>query len=108
LLSAQELQRRDQEFQAQLNAINIIAAERSQKEERRVKQKIEFQNNVTQLLLKDDTGDLAQKLVKATSENSRMFEDAHDGNDGMMSFLQNFLGRYISHSSPQNREAQNQ
>ena len=93
LLSAQEIQRRDQEFQAQLNAINIIAAERNQRDERRVKQKIEFQNNVTQLLLKDSTGGLAQKLVEATTSNAANFEDG-DGSGALSGVLETFLARY--------------
>ena len=95
LLSAQEIQRRDQEFQAQLNAINIIASERNQRDERRVKQKIEFQNNVTQLLLKDSTGGLAQKLVEATSSNAANFEDGIGDDSGALSgVLETFLSRF--------------
>lgn len=92
LLSAQEIQRRDQEFQAQLNAINIISSERNQRDERRVRQKIEFQNNVTQLLLKDSTGGLAAKLVEAT--NAHNFNDGEDDGGGMAGVLQTFLARY--------------
>lgn len=94
LLSAQEIQRRDQEFQAQLNAINIISSERNQRDERRVRQKIEFQNNVTQLLLKDSTGGLAEKLVEATTSNAHNFNDGGDDVGGLSGVLQNFLARY--------------
>ena len=94
LLSAQEIQRRDQEFQAQLNAINIIASERNQRDERRVKQKIEFQNNVTQLLLKDSSGALAQKLVEATASNAASFDDGGDASGGLSGVLETFLARY--------------
>ena len=91
--AARDIQRREQDFQAQLNAINVLAADQRDKDERRVKQKIEFQNNVTQLLIKDETGELAKKLVAATQENAASFEDVrHDSS--LSNLLTSFLGRY--------------
>ncbi|MFM1930971.1 MAG: hypothetical protein RL226_274, partial [Bacteroidota bacterium] len=94
--AAREIQRSEQKFQAQLNAINVLAAEQRDKDERRVKQKIEFQNNVTQLLIKDQTGELAKKLVQATQENAASFEDARQ-DSGLGNLLSAFLGRYAPH-----------
>jgi len=93
LIAAQELQRREQNFQAQLNAINVLAAEQRDKDERRVKQKIEFQNNVTQLLIKDPSGELSRKLVEATQANAANFEDARDSSS-LNDLLSSFLGAY--------------
>jgi hypothetical protein len=99
LRNSQEIQRRDHEFQAQMNIINVLAAERREKEERRVKQKIEFQNNVTQLLLKDQTGDLAKKLVDTTQQNAHSFEDAREDNF-MQQLLSQLMSRYAAPAAP--------
>jgi hypothetical protein len=93
LITAQEIQRREQKFQAQLNAINVLAAEQRDKDERRVKQKIEFQNNVTQLLIKDPSGELSKKLIEATQANAANFEDARDSSS-LKDLLSTFLGAY--------------
>ena len=80
-------------FEAESKVLELAAKRAEQQADRNVRQRIEFEKNVTQLLDKDPTGALATQLVN--------FVDARFGalqrpeqQDPVTSLLQSFMNKY--------------
>lgn len=91
--SASLLQTRDQIFQAKTISLQMQCKEEEAKAERRVRQRINYENNLTQLLLKDSSGDIAdefdRRIAKQMAAAERSEANAHSAASAALSdFLQ--------------------
>jgi ABC-type anion transport system duplicated permease subunit len=88
------LQSRDQVFQARLISAQQECKDQDAQEERRLRQRISYETNLTQLLIKDDSGALANDFDRRIQsqldleEQRRMQSQASRGRDMLAMLLQ--------------------
>jgi hypothetical protein len=81
-------------FEAESRALELVAKRAEQQEDRNVRQRIEFEKNVTQLLEKDPTGALARDLVSFVDNRFGALQRPGTGEDPVATLLQQFVNRY--------------
>ena len=97
-VAALEQQRREHAFHAQSTALQLFFTEKSNAEERRVRQKVEFQKNCTELLLKDQSGGLVEVLEGKI--DARFREPEESAATSIASVLGRFLNSYAPPPPP--------
>jgi hypothetical protein len=88
-----ELEDRKFAFEAQAKALQLAASRADQQADRNVRQRIEFEKNVTQLLTTDPTGKLASDLVNVIDGRFGPLQRV-DQHDPVASLLERFMNKY--------------
>lgn len=88
-----ELEERKFAFEAEAKALHLAASRADQVAERNVRQRIEFEKNVTQLLTTDPTGKLASDLVNVIDSRFGPLQRS-DQHDPVASLLERFMTKY--------------
>jgi hypothetical protein len=80
-------------FEAEAKALELAARRADQQADRNVRQRIEFEKNVTQLLEKDPTGELAKNLVTFVDGRFGMLQRPEQ-QDPVATLLEKFMSKY--------------
>lgn len=88
-----ELANRKFAFEAQSKALELAATRADKEAERNVRQRIEFEKNVTQLLDKDPTGALANTLMSFVDRRFGAVQ-GNEQQDPVANLLERFIGQY--------------
>jgi hypothetical protein len=88
-----ELANRKFAFEAQSKALELAATRADKVAERNVRQRIEFEKNVTQLLDKDPTGALANTLMSFVDRRFGAVQ-GNEQQDPVANLLERFIGQY--------------
>jgi hypothetical protein len=89
-----ELQKRKLAFEAEAKGLELAASRADQQAERLVRQRIEFEKNVTQLLEKDPSGVLATNLVTFVDSRFGAVQRPDQQQDAVAIFLERFMNKY--------------
>lgn len=88
-----ELESRKFAFEAEAKALELAVSRSDQQADRNVRQRIEFERNVTQLLTTDPTGKLAKDLVSVIDDRFGPLQRS-DQHDPVANLLERFMNKY--------------
>ena len=80
-------------FEAEAKALEMAARRADQQADRNVRQRIEFEKNVTQLLEKDTTGALAANLMQIVDSRFGAVQQI-EHQDPVLTLLERFVSKY--------------